>query len=411
MKKGWILFLVGIAFVSSGLFLLYQDEEALKQEKRRQEVALEEKRQAIKESYGFKVKTIKESSLYQKEGEEYQKIGTVGEGVSFSLEDLVDDSGYFQIKDTPYYFYYEEVRPSEEIEEEKRYLNYIPFSLLIHTKKGASYYQEDGTFLFTLLSGIKARVIEQDDDFYFFSYFDRLVKVAKNEVEEVEEVEGEDPIALSIPVLNYHFIYLDGDTSCQESICHSEEQIRSHFSYLKDIGAFTITTKELEKFIKGQIQLPQPSVLITIDDGARAENFLPFLEEYGLHATLFLVTSWYPKDMFASSYLELASHTHNLHTVGVCPGGQGSEIRCLGEEEIQEDLKLSRETLENTTAFCYPFYEYNDYAIAQVKKAGFTIGFIGGSSNVTTSTNPYLIPRYPIQSTTGISFLENLFKE
>ena len=121
MKKGWILFLVGIAFVSSGLFLLYQDEEALKQEKRRQEVALEEKRQAIKESYGFKVKTIKESSLYQKEGEEYQKIGTVGEGVSFSLEDLVDDSGYFQIKDTPYYFYYEEVRPSEEIEEEKRY--------------------------------------------------------------------------------------------------------------------------------------------------------------------------------------------------------------------------------------------------------------------------------------------------
>ena len=124
-----------------------------------------------------------------------------------------------------------------------------------------------------------------------------------------------------------------------------------------------------------------------------------------------LVTSWYPKDMFASSYLELASHTHNLHTVGVCPGGQGSEIRCLGEEEIQEDLKLSRETLENTTAFCYPFYEYNDYAIAQVKKAGFTIGFIGGSSNVTTSTNPYLIPRYPIQSTTGISFLENLFKE
>ena len=115
--------------------------------------------------------------------------------------------------------------------------------------------------------------------------------------------------------------------------------------------------------------------------------------------------------MFASPYLELASHTHNLHTVGVCPGGQGSEIRCLGEEEIQEDLKLSRETLENTTAFCYPFYEYNDYAIAQVKKAGFTIGFIGGSSNVTTSTNPYLIPRYPIQSTTGISFLENLFKE
>ena len=89
-------------------------------------------------------------------------------------------------------------------------MNYIPFSLLIHTKKGASYYQEDGTFLFTLLSGIKARVIEQDDDFYFFSYFDRLVKVAKNEVEEVEEVEGEDPIALSIPVLNYHFIYLDG---------------------------------------------------------------------------------------------------------------------------------------------------------------------------------------------------------
>ena len=97
-----------------------------------------------------------------------------------------------------------------------------------------------------------------------------------------------------------------------------------------------------------------------------------------------------------------------MHTNGVCPMGQGGGIRCLSEDKIQADLEASRETLNNTEAFCYPFYEYNDYAVEQVKKAGFKLAFIGGNKMVTKDTNPYLIPRYVIYKNTGLSYLKNL---
>ena len=54
------------------------------------------------------------------------------------------------------------------------------------------------------------------------------------------------------------------------------------------------------------------------------------------------------------------------------------------------------------------FYEYNDYAIEQVKKAGFKLAFIGGNKMVTKDTNPYLIPRYVIYKNTSLNYLKNL---
>lgn len=410
-KRLIIFILLGIFLIGSGIFFSYQNQQQKeKQALLKKEQEEQERYEQIKNNYAEQIKTTKETSLYRLEEEQYQEVGKVKEGTTFFLEPietLTKDTTYFQLKDTPYYISYDSVT-KEESSAEKRYQNYVPFPLKIKTQGNTSFYDQNGTEILTLNESIEAEVIEQTEEYFFISLFDQLLGVKKDQVEETIELPEEPNIATSIPVLNYHFIYLSGDTSCQESICHSEEQIRSHFSYLRDIGAFTLTTTELEKFIKGEIQLPKKSVLITIDDGARAENFIPLLEEYGLYATLFLVTAWYPKETFSSPYLELASHTHNLHTVGVCPGGQGSEIRCLGEEQIQADLKQSREILNNTTAFCYPFYEYNDYAIEQVQKAGFTTGFIGESRNVTTATNPYLIPRYPIQSTTGVSFLESV---
>ena len=56
---------------------------------------------------------------------------------------------------------------------------------------------------------------------------------------------------------------------------------------------------------------------------------IEILEKYQVQATMFLITSQYPTKYFQSEYLELHSHTHNMHNVGVCPGGQGGGIKCL----------------------------------------------------------------------------------
>ena len=166
----------------------------------------------------------------------------------------------------------------------------------------------------------------------------------------------------------------------------------------------------MEYFINGKINLGKNSILITIDDGARATNFLPVLDEYKINATLFLISSWYKISDFDSNYLELASHTNNLHTPGVCSGGQGSPLKCMNKEEALKDLELSRKTLNDTEAFCFPSYEYNDYALSIVKEAGFKIAFIGGMKKVRPGIDKFKTPRISLNNKTTQEEFANYIK-
>ena len=410
MKRKIIVISLLILGVSSLLLgFAYQNKlEVERKNNLEKEAALRENetKKRIKEAYHENVITSKELNLYKLENKKYIKSGKTFKDTIFNLEDNDNLDGYYKIRNSDYYLYYTDFVETTNTNDD-RYSNYIYFPIEITTKEDSKFYNSDGVEVFTLKDGIKLQVLENLADSYGVVLFDRLVFIKKNSILSVDELKDTAEVAEQVPVLNYHFIYLEGE-SCDEMICHPESQINEQFAYLSANKVFTLTTKELGQFISGEIRLPKKSILLTIDDGARAEKFIPFLEKYKINATLFLVSSWYPKETFTSNYLELASHTHDMHTNGVCPMGQGGGIRCLSEDKIQADLKASRETLNNTEAFCYPFYEYNDYAIEQVKKAGFKLAFIGGNKMVTKDTNPYLIPRYVIYKNTGLSYLKNL---
>lgn len=364
----------------------------------------------IKSNYGSAVKTTKDTKLYINDNGKYKDVGNINKDNILELESIDNirlDNKYFKLLNSDYYVSYKDVEPTTDTIN-KRYLNYIEFPIEVTTKESTVYYDENFNEVLTINIPVTARVIVNLNDYYGISLLSRLVYVKKEDFSNIVEVDSSEDMAESIPAILYHFIYLDGDSSCNDIICHSEEQIDSHFKFLADNNIFTLNTSEVLSFIKGEINLPKKSILITIDDGARAENFIPFLEKYGLNATLFLVSSWYPVSKFSSPYLEIASHTHNMHTTGVCPTGQGGGINCLPENEILNDLKLSRETLNNTKAFCFPFYEYSDYSINLVKEAGFEMAFIGGSTKIKKGIDPYKIPRYPILSSFGVDYISNL---
>ena len=77
-------------------------------------------------------------------------------------------------------------------------------------------------------------------------------------------------------------------------------------------------------------------------------------------------------------------------------------------ESLLEDLKKSRESLNNTTYFCYPFYDYNDRAIELLKQAGFTMAFAGQNGNdVKVGQDKFKIPRYVIYSNTSMNTFVN----
>ena len=82
---------------------------------------------------------------------------------------------------------------------------------------------------------------------------------------------------------------------------------------------------------------------------------------------------------------------------------QGSPLKCLDRNVLLEDLRKSRETLNGTKAFCFPFYEYNDYAISVLKEAGFEMAFIGAGRRVTPGIDKYKIPRITIQRNTSLN--------
>ena len=212
-----------------------------------------------------------------------------------------------------------------------------------------------------------------------------------------------------IAVLNYHFIISEEErSSCSpSSICINENLFEQHIKYISDNGFHTATLKELEDYIDGTIDLPKKTVVITIDDGWFVSRAIPILEKYNAMATLFLIGSLAPVSDYESPNLEIHSHTWNLHNENSCADGR-SPLLCYDHDTIVQDLIKSRESLNNTTYFCYPFYEYNNHAINALKDAGFTMAFTGGNYKARRGINKFKVPRFVIYNTTSVSELSRM---
>lgn len=95
---------------------------------------------------------------------------------------------------------------------------------------------------------------------------ENILKMANGE--DVVETEPPKNPNQGIAVLNYHFFYDPATQTCDETICLKVEKFREHLEYLKNNGYKTLTMKEFVNWMYGKIELPEKSVLITVDDGA-----------------------------------------------------------------------------------------------------------------------------------------------
>lgn len=376
----------------------------------------------IYDYYNKYVKTNKETNLYNKNNE---KVGKVGKSVELELEELEDSnsSGLFKINNLEgnYYIKYTDIEAIDSLTiVNDRYKNYIVFNESIITNDSTEFYDDNNNLIYSLKKSFEFPIIIKYDDKYGIEFNNRLLYIKSSNVKEIKEsINTDKKNSSGVGVLNYHAFYdennLEEKKNCVTTICHSKSQFKSHLDLFKEENILTITMSEMEMYIDGNIQLPK-SVLITIDDGPKTNHAVDLLKEYKMHATIFLVTSWFDKnDYYTNEYIEFHSHTHNMHEVGDCPGGQGGGIKCLEENVIQEDLKKSREKLNNTTAIAYPFYEYNEYSIKMLKQAGFTMAFVGESSNsdnlVHVDSDKFRLKRFVIVTYTTIKDLKNYFNQ
>lgn len=358
--------------------------------------------------------TSKDTDLYILKDNKYVKVGTISKDIYLNLEKSNDK--YFLITniDGEYYIKYNSIKKSDEEKEvDSRYKNYIVFNKNVKTSSKTSFYDEDRNLIYSVEKDINLPIIYMDDKYLGVSVKDRLLYIKKEDgVTVVDNKNTDDKNTKGIGVLNYHFFYddsIDGELAkCNQDICQSTTLLKEQLNYIRDNNYFTPTMKELEMYIDGKIQLPK-SVVITIDDGWRAAIGTKIITEYKMNATVFVITGTYKAEEFKNDYIEVHSHSDNMHNTGDCPTGQGGGIQCLSEEKVLADLKTSSEKLGGSTVFCYPFYEYNSYAISMLKKAGYTMAFAGenrGSNNIAyVGIDKYKIPRFVMVNYTTINDL------
>lgn len=406
-----IIFLILIVFSVMGLLVGYKinvdKENKLSQERLQVD---------IKKHYNEYVKTNKDTTLYKLVDNKYVETGKIAKEQELVLEeqDITYEDEYLIVSTfiEPYYVYYKDIEVIEELSsKDERYKKYIPFNKNIVTKEITNFYDEDGELVYVLNFSLDLSIIINKGDIYGVEYNNQLLYVKSEDVLEIKDSNNTELVNTSgIAVLNYHFFYDERLASerndCRQTICMSRSGFIKHLDYIKENDIFTPTMNEFEMYLNGQINLPK-SVLITIDDGWRTGIATELLEEYKLNGTIFLITSWFDEVNFLNDleYIEYHSHGDNLHNQGECPGGQGGAIKCKEKNSLLQDLNLSRQKLGGTTAFCYPFYEYNNYSINVLKEAGFTLAFAGGFKRATPSIDKYQIPRYVMYDSTSVNQL------
>ena len=374
----------------------------------------------ITSHYSEYVITNKETELYEKDGDNYIMVGKINKGINLNLNkiEINHNTEYFHIKDLNLYIKYDTVQAVELITKNNRYENYIYFNKNIVTKEVTSFYDLDGNYIYTLNKSFDFKVLVMDDNRYGVVFNNELLFINNDDVEKIYDSNNTDLRNKSrIRTLTYHFPYNPETYNCDQIICHTLEQFESHLKYIKDNEYFALNLRELEMYLNGKIQIPEKSIVLTIDDGTIFDtDTIKLLEKYEVVATLFVITGWVGTDHLQSEYLELESHTDLMHNQYECSGmgNQGGGILCLDENYVLNDLKTSQEKLGGSKYFAYPFFDFNDRAINLLKQAGFKLAFIGqydsDGYSYPNKTNPYLVRRKSIFSTTTMEEFASYLK-
>lgn len=207
-----------------------------------------------------------------------------------------------------------------------------------------------------------------------------------------------------IPVLMYHDI---GDEEPDNGMVITPELFEEQLAALRNAGYESVSFAELEEYVNGTGTLPERCVVITFDDGylSNYEYAYPILRKYGFKATVFAVgvTSgaetykdtgaairphfdWaQAKEMYDSGYVDIQSHTFDMHRVeGLDAEYRDGASKLDGESDAEfaeifkADLEKSRSDIESAVgndvfALSFPKGIHSVLTDVCAREAGFDV--------------------------------------
>jgi len=352
------------------------------------------------------IRTLVETELFDLHGEQ---IGVMGENQTFTVLE-VDEDGLIELSELPFYVHYDQIEVVEELPVADKFdldlSRYLAFEQMIAQGSTVRFYHLDRTFAFQLNAiEINLNIYMQVDDYFYISYLDRYFLVVQDKVTLVEHPDVL-PETTRIPVLMYHFFCNSAKgVECRDSNWLERDHFEAHMQHLYEHNFTSLKMIDLERFLNGNVRLPEQSVVITIDDAHWSffEHGYSILAEFDQIATTFAITN-HDRDweaLMLSEQLEFHSHTHDMHR-GHCDEGRGGLMQCIDFDEGVTDLLLSRALLNDTTVFCYPFGDFNDHTRALLEEAGFTMAFTTQNGLVTRGMDPLLLPRVRVSTDTHL---------
>ena len=212
-----------------------------------------------------------------------------------------------------------------------------------------------------------------------------------------------------LPVLMYHFFYDKNEREPQDGNWIEINDFEQQMKYLSENDYYFPTWEEVEDYIDGKTELPEKSVVITVDDGDPSffELGVPIIQKYNVKATSFVVAYWYGDvAQNKENNISYQSHSYDMHKGG--SNGKGVMLS-WSYEKMVEDLKTSQEVLGGANIFCYPFGQYNELDKKALKDTGFKLAFTTQGGRVKKGASKYELPRVRISGTTSIeSFIKKV---
>ena len=244
-----------------------------------------------------------------------------------------------------------------------------------------------------------------------------------------------DPPADSggVVALMYHHLLPENEVGrlSGNNIVTTVEAFTEQLDWLQAEGFTTITPGQLSACLCDGEPFPEKAVLITFDDGylSNAVYAYPLLRERGMTATVFLVTGvpgqvgqtmdtslvqMMDAEAIAATadVFTFASHTHNLHKV-VSRGC--SALTAASAATVRADFCKSREVLcgipgSDATVFSYPYGLYNDTVRSALACEEVRLAFRASSGVITRDSDPYALPRFPVDSSVSLSEFQQFFR-
>ena len=201
-----------------------------------------------------------------------------------------------------------------------------------------------------------------------------------------------------LAICMFHYVYDEADPPDDLNNNYIEvHALEEEIEYLVENDYYFPTWEEVRQYVEGDLLLPEKSVVLTFDDGAKSflDLGIPVFEKYKVPATSFLITSNDGENKvkeYQNDYVTFQSHSDNMHRAGGNIG-HGGIFTAMSHDDAVADLEKSIEICGHGDAFAYPYGDYTDDCRTAVQDAGFTCAVTTENRRAEPGDDPLLLPR------------------